>query len=451
MKYRLRNTFFFSLLLVFLFACSNEEPDGLLPGDTKTVDFRLMLSASQEENSQNTTQYEGMRNILVVITDNDGKILQREEEDLQWEEGKEAILEEGFSMEVPKEAAYVYAFSNLNSPLLENNENILEALEVGKTLPVSFDEQGILNGSIPDAKIKNDVKIVVDEQNSIPMSSHPHKLESEMVEIPLYRMIAKVKMSIENKTAGEVAVSKMTLEKFQNDRKIYMLPYKSLENIKEEDIPLFPDNDATEFSDVDKIFFEQDEESSFELATADKREAIFYVHESMLDGQDNIKVQTTIQRQEEKEQNLTGVTHFTYVRRNDLLIIPLVISDYSLEVTVSEQQAPIGGYPFTYEMSLVPSLAYSIKNSGELTIKLALIQQNLDGTGGSGVQFTTKDWQLTSDGNDAITWKDSQPNEGDEVTQVTLMVHKQGSAQLSFTAVTENNKEISYTIELIYK
>ena len=246
-------------------------------------------------------------------------------------------------------------------------------------------------------------------------------------------------------------VSKMTLEKFQNDRKIYMLPYKSLENIKEEDIPLFPDNDATEFSDVDKIFFEQDEESSFELATADKREAIFYVHESMLDGQDNIKVQTTIQRQEEKEQNLTGVTHFTYVRRNELLIIPLVISDYSLEVTVSEQRAPIGGYPFTYEMSLVPSLAYSIKNSGELTIKLALIQQNLDGTGGSGVQFTTKDWQLTSDGNDAITWKDSQPNEGDEVTQVTLMVHKQGSAQLSFTAVTENNKEISYTIELIYK
>ena len=94
MKYRLRNTFFFSLLLVFLFACSNEEPDGLLPGDTKTVDFRLMLSASQEENSQNTTQYEGMRNILVVITDNDGKILQREEEDLRYlaEMNKPVIL-----------------------------------------------------------------------------------------------------------------------------------------------------------------------------------------------------------------------------------------------------------------------------------------------------------------------------------------------------------------------
>ena len=447
MKYRLRNTFFFSLLLVFLFACSNEEPDGLQPGDTKTVNFRLMLSASQEENSQNTTQYEGMRNILVVITDNDGKILQREEEDLQWEEGKEAILEEGFSMEVPKEAVYVYAFSNLNSPLLENKDDIMEALEVGKTLPVSFDEQDVLNGSIPGAKIKKDVKIVVDEQNSIPMSSHPHKLESEMVKIPLYRMIAKVKMSIENKTAGEVDVSKMTLEKFQNERKIYMLPYKSLENIQEEDIPLFPDNDATASDNVDKIFFEQGEESCFKLGTADKREAIFYVHESMLDRQDNIKVQTTIQRQEEKEQNLTGVTHFTYVRRNDLLIIPLVISDYSLEVTVSEQRAPIGGYPFTYEMSLVPSLAYSIKNSGELTIKLALIKQNLDGAG----EFITKGWQLTSDGNDAITWKDSQPNDGDVVTQVTLMVHKQGSAQLSFTAVTENNKEISYTIELIYK
>ena len=152
-----------------------------------------------------------------------------------------------------------------------------------------------------------------------------------------------------------------------------------------------------------------------------------------------------------KNETKTGVTNFTYVHRNDYLIIPLVLSEYALNVSVSEQRAPIGGYPFAFQLDLISSREYQIKNTGVLTIHLEAVKKALGSTD-TEVNFTIKDCKLISE-DGAITWLNgSEPEDLTEVKEVKLMVHRKGTATLSFTVEIANDSKtnIDYEIKLIY-
>lgn len=452
MKYRLRNILFLPLLLTLLSACSDEEPDGPQPGDFKTLDFHLMLSSEVDESPEKSDSDEGMRDVRLVITDVQGKILLSNTYDIEWKEGDPAVVEKIIRLEeVPKEAAYVYAFSNLDSELLENRTEILAGLEMGKTLPVSFDDNGVLAGSLPNAKIAESLNQrfnipgmangnkLIPRKEAIPMSSHFHKLDAEEISIPLYRMVAKVKLSLLNMSGEEVKISPINLERARHTGLIYTLPYEALMNLQEDDRPLFPQSiSITELSGL---------YNNLVLKNGESTETTCYLHELTLSGRsDSIRVKVKFSVPTNMERY--GVTRFTYVRRNDFLVIPLVISDYALKVTIGEQRAPIGGYPFTFEMDLVSSQTYFIKNEGELTIDLAVIKKSLTGKDEPVTGFTAEDWSLVSKEEDAIVWID-EPQAGGEVRQIKLKVNKRSSATLSFKVVV-NSKTIPYTINLIY-
>ncbi len=450
MKYQFINIGFLPLLLFllpfFLCTCADEEPVGPLPGDFKTVDFHLLLKGNGEDS--NSTQYEGMEDVFLVITDSEGVILQTHSEVLKEENNNMTVFEKTIRLEdVPKEAAYVYAFSNLKSELLTNSDEILAALEVGKKLPVTFNVEGALVG-MPHARIKEDLVIDNGKEGTepktppIPMSSHFHELREKEISIPLYRMVAKVKVSISNKMEDNFATT-VDVSKFRNRDSIYTLPYKSLLNdIGKIELPLFP-NGTTSLNPVWGIL-----NNAVVVGGGAPVEKVFYVHETSL-GKDSIKVDVKITKP--KNETKTGVTNFTYVRRNDYLIIPLVLSEYALNVSVSEQRAPIGGYPFAFQLDLISSREYQIKNTGVLTIHLEAVKKALGSTD-TEVNFTIKDCKLISE-DGAITWLNgSEPEDLTEVKEVKLMVHRKGTATLSFTVEIANDSKtnIDYEIKLIY-
>lgn len=453
MKYRFRHIcslpFLLLLLLPLFCTCSDEEPVGPQPGEFKTLDFHLMLT-SAEGDTNHSTPYEGMTDVWLVILDNNGKILQKHYEELKQEDTKSAILEKTIRLDrVDKAATYVYAFSNLKSELLLNSEEILKALEVGKMLPVEFESNGALAGHMPNAQIVDNLRIGNNniatsdpESPPIPMSSHFHKLDDKEIRIPLYRMIVKVKMSILNESGVYVDISPVDLQKFRNKSPIYTLPYKSLMDIKEEDLPLFPDA-SLELEASFGVLVNQ------KLDHGKSVEHIFYVHETLLKG-DSIKVSIGFNAPEAwKGTRRVGVTNFTYVRRNDFLVLPLVLSEYSLEVSVSEQRAPIGGYPFMFKMDLITNETYFIRNKGDLTIDLKVLYKGLSGSMNTPVgDFSVDGWSLESDG-DAIRWKSGSPPAESKVSQIELMVTERGSAKLSFT-VSVKGKNIPYSINLVY-
>lgn len=462
MKYQFRNIGLLPLLLFllpfFLCTCVDEEPVGPLPGDFKTVDFHLMLSNEESSSPEKSGSYEGMRDVMLVLTDAKGEILLSETYSIDWEPDAPAVTEKVITLEeVPKEATYVYAFSNLTSEFLENSKEILDALQVGKVLPVTFNGDEALVGEMPHAKIKggdglNEVDSSakkgsrkISKKAAIPMSSHFHKLDAEEISIPLYRMIAKVKVSLQNMSGEDIEIYNMTLENAVNSNSIYTLPYKSLINLKEDDPPLFPDN-SVGITTLSGLY------NNWKVPNNESTETICYLQELTLSGlKKNIQVMVQFVQGTGTTPKKYGVTRFTYVRRNDYLVIPLVVSNYALNVTISEQRAPIGGYPFKYEMDLIANQEHYIKKAGELTINLEVVKKNIAGDDTSVEDFTVQNWELKSE-NEAITWLDKNPPEDSIVDEVKLMVHRKGTATLSFNVVINNDSSttIHYSITLIY-
>ena len=105
----------------------------------------------------------------------------------------------------------------------------------------------------------------------IPMSSHFHELREKEISIPLYRMVAKVKVSISNKMNQDFKTT-VDVGQFRNEGPIYTLPYKSLLNdIEKIELPLVPDGSES-FDSAWGIL------NSTVVAAGRMVDKVFYVH-----------------------------------------------------------------------------------------------------------------------------------------------------------------------------
>lgn len=343
-----------ALFLLAFVSCSNETPDGPLAGETRLLNITFSTA-----NDHNATEDEGIRTLKLVFVDEQNTIVEIKDFSTDEIEADQAPILQGHitQLEIEASSKAVYAFANI-----DGNKNISDpALQTGKVLDADIIAQ--------IARYLN-----ISKETPIPMSSYRYSLPEKdgvLEDIVLYRMIAKVEVTITNQTTRDIQINELKLQSFQH-RDIYLLPYEGLQAVTPEDNkipPQFPESSKT------GNMYDLPLTSLQILLKPNKSEpAYFYVHETDL-GDKPISIYAKI---DNKEKTPSEPTQFTFVRRNDFLKIPLFVSDYTLNAKIKEERAPIGGYPYTALESreLTQDLTYKIQYGGKIEMELSLLAHN---------------------------------------------------------------------------
>lgn len=297
-----------------------------------------------QQTDPNATENEGIRTLTLVFTGDGDRIVAVEEINPADFEvtATDPVLRGTVILKVDESATSVYAFANLDSKNLTNHADIQGALTEGGT----FNKKAI-------AQIADINSLVVSAGRAIPMSSHAYEIPAtggteenpaEIGLIVLYRMIAKVEVTLQNNTQEAVTINSLSLGNFQH-RDISLLPYEGLKDgindtNKESVRPIFPNETSTPYS-LPIVSTDKPITITAGMVMDDYKH---YIHETDLGANNYITVSAQIGDKEATQTQAN--TKFTFVRRNDYLKIPLEFDKNQLVITIEESYAPIGGYPF---------------------------------------------------------------------------------------------------------
>lgn len=384
------------------------------------------------------------------------------------------------NMRLPVGTYRFYAFANLES--LDDGEKLLEQIKNTNPNPGDL--------GLSEEALKREVKILtsgnsIDGRNDtpgkfggtdtegtgkrsrIPMSSYAQerKLEPAPKEnkfaIPLIRMIGKVRVEITNNLSEAITVNKLDI---MNLRKgslpIWLLPwgdnkYLEFENNADLDQPLAPDfpNNATPPTvNPEDLFTETivpgDNEKQIlgKPVGADGNVRVYtrYIPETNA-AVGGIQLGVEIEGRPRTE-HLTG---FDFVRRNDLLIIPVRLTNITTTLEVAEQRLPIGVYPTALVygektgVQVLSPITHTLQAAGDLSIRFNIF--SIEGVTGD---FTIKG--LPQDGTVPETAKFSsiqvESNEKHLITAVNGEdCDKKQCFYLPAASITDENKG-SFTI-----
>lgn len=380
-----------SLLLLALPACSDEEGGGeVLPVEEQYA--KLVISLGSLDNAtpvytktvddvtnpdEPDEAYERHIKDWWIVVMHDEKV----EQVLSNEKGDQAVViggdqnEHQVSVELLIDETYdFYAFANLP----QANQTYLEGLVQGKTFDIKQTVATI------DAKSYNSGTIA--NGPYFPMSSYKYSVKVQSnnpsLEIPLIRLLGKVEVEITNSTDLEtLIVNGLTLNKFRTTGPIYLLPYDEAENegtknLLKEDmessyVPLFPkleDDEEEDFAPVTLIT----EENPASIEKGKTGTFWSYVNETNFmtieTGLNNLQVTVDIDDRDDSPKD----TNFDFIRRNDWLKIPLLLSDVSTTIEFNMERMPIGGVPATITipegLTIPQATFWTQEHGGDITI-----------------------------------------------------------------------------------
>lgn len=276
-----------------------------------------------------------------------------------------------------------YAFANLP----EANATYLNGLAQGGTFDIKQTVATI------DAKPYKTGTIV--NGPYFPMSSYKYSKRIESVEntlqIPLIRLLGKVSVEITNSTAFEnITLNSLTLDKFRTAGSIYLLPYDEVEgkdsqNLLAEDMkstymPSFPTGggDTENFTPLTLV---ASDGTPATIAKNQTETFWCYANETnfMADatGLNNLQVTAKISNPDGTERDDSPKdTDFDFIRRNDWLTIPLLLSDVNTTIQFNMQHMPIGGLPATITipegLTIPQATFWTQDHGGDITITYTL-------------------------------------------------------------------------------
>lgn len=334
------------------------------------------------------------------------------------------------NMRLPVGTYRFYAFANLAS--LEGGDELLEQIKNTNPKPgdLGLSEEALAravnilaSGSSIDGRnevagkfggVTADNKTNETTRRCIPMSSYAqaHTLspapETNSFEIPLIRMIGKVQVEITNNLSQAITVNKLDI---MNLRKgslpIWLLPWgdnKYLEfesgaDLEQPLAPDFPNNATPPTVNPEDLFTEEIKPGEGEKQipgklddSTDGNVRIYtrYIPETNAavgTGGGGIRLGVEIEGRPRTE-HLTG---FDFVRRNDLLIIPVRLTNITTKLEVAEQRLPIGVYPTALVygakdgVQVLTPITHTPQAAGDLSIRFNI--SNIEGVTGD---FTIK-------------------------------------------------------------
>ena len=381
-----------SLLLLALPACSDEEGGGeVLPVEEQYA--KLVISLGSLDNAtpvytktvddvtdpdKDDEEYERYIKDWWIVVMHDEKV----EQVLSNEKGDQAVViggdqnEHQVSVELLIDETYdFYAFANLPPA----NQTYLNNLAQGNTFDIKQTVAAI------DAKSYNSGTKATGPY--FPMSSYKYPVTVQSnnppLEIPLIRLLGKVEVEITNSTNLEtLTVNGLTLNKFRTTGPIYLLPYdeaesKGTKNLLEEDmessyVPLFPNIEGEEgkedFTPVTLIT----KENPASIEKGKTGTFWSYVNETNFmtieTGLNNLQVTVDIDDRDDSPKD----TNFDFIRRNDWLKIPLLLSNVSTTIEFNMERMPIGGVPATITipegLTIPQATFWTQEHGGDITI-----------------------------------------------------------------------------------
>ena len=337
-------------------------------------------------------------------------------------------------MRLPLGKYSFYAFANLQS--LEDGTSLYQKITGAHSLAELSEVKILDSGTSIDTRNEEKKGKFGGEEASrkrIPMSSYaqeytlkPAPAENKF-EIPLIRMIGKVQVKITNNLDKPITVKQLDI---MNLRKgslpIWLLPWgnnKYLETAGNDGTErLAPDLPTGEMVAEEHLFDEKIIPSG-----ANKEDNI--VPAKIKDGAEGHNIKTYTRYIPEgnagAKEILLGVdiegrprtehtTSFGFVRRNDLLIIPVLITNITTKLEVAEQRLPIGVYPTALVygektgVQILTPVEHTLQAAGDLSIRFEI--PNLAGVTGD---FSIKGYEVNEGGNVAtekyssVSWENA--------------------------------------------
>ena len=318
-------------------------------------------------------------------------------------------------MRLPLGKYSFYAFANLQS--LEDGTSLYQKITGAHSLAELSEVKILDSGTSIDTRNEEKKGKFGGEEASrkrIPMSSYaqeytlkPAPAENKF-EIPLIRMIGKVQVKITNNLDKPITVKQLDI---MNLRKgslpIWLLPwgnenyleFKDNKDLEEPLAPSFPKDANPPVVSLEDLYTESikpgDNEKEIQAKHVDgengsKRAYIRYIPETNAAVGENgggIHLGVEIEGRPRTE-HLTG---FDFVRRNDLLVIPVLITNITTKLEVAEQRLPIGVYPtalFYGEktgVQILTPVEHTLQAAGDLSIRFEI--SSIEGVTGD---FTIK-------------------------------------------------------------
>lgn len=334
-------------------------------------------------------------------------------------------------MKLPLGKYSFYAFANLQS--LEDGTSLYQKITGAHSLAELSEVKILDSGTSIDTRNEEKKGKFGDEKASrklIPMSSYVQEYTLEPApkanefEIPLIRMIGKVQVKITNNLDKPITVKQLDI---MNLRKgslpIWLLPWgnnKYLETAGEGGAerlaPNLPTGETVEETDLFKeeiIPSEANKEVPAKIKDGAEGHNIKtytrYIPEGNA-GAREILLGVNIEGRPRTEHT----TSFGFVRRNDLLIIPVLITNITTKLEVAEQRLPIGVYPTALVygektgVQILTPVEHTLQAAGDLSIRFEI--SNIDGVTGD---FSIKGYEVNEGGNVAtekyssVSWENA--------------------------------------------
>lgn len=286
-----------------------------------------------------------------------------------------------------------YAFANLGHLADETAKNYIANLKPGNEFSLTT---AISLKAMSDYNAQQTT-------TPIPMSSYGYEAtvvenpsgSQNQVEIPLIRLIGKVDVDVTNATGKPITVNSITMGKFRTTGNIYLLPYDAAEGMDSKNLligkssgtddnkllnPLFPTESESEGTDLTPTIPDDKKQLAAEEGQ-NKQTYSFYVNETAQENQVGGTSDMTIALDVsgvEKDPTAKN-TNFFFVRRNDWLKIPILISDANTQVTVEQQHMPIGGLPIQLTFpdgAIISNQTVNLDHGGEVKIGYSLQEVN---------------------------------------------------------------------------
>ena len=346
--------------------------DNARPVYTKTLDDVTNPDKPDEEYERHIEDW------WIVVLNREGKVeqvLSNTKGDVATTTGDEQNTHQ-VSVELQvDETYYFYAFANLP----EANKTSLNNLAQGATFDI---KQTVATINAIPYKAGS-----IDNGPYFPMSSYKYSVvvkEGVTVSIPLIRLLGKVAVEITNSTNLEtITVKSLTLDKFRTSGSIYLLPYDEAlekgtqnllaENMESSYMPLFPETgDQETYNSLTLIASETPatiSKGKTETFWCYANETNFMAKET---GLNNLQVTAVIDDRDDSPKD----TDFDFIRRNDWLTIPLILSDVSTKIEFDMKHMPIGGLPATITipegLTIPQATFWTQDHGGDITITYTL-------------------------------------------------------------------------------
>lgn len=336
--------------LICLCACSEDKqeivPDPAPEGGRKLEAIQLHIGASGTMETkayggdENAEEGEFINTLHVFVVDEDGLIeaainandeLTADEKVLA---GVGNLTNFTTTVDLMPGSKTIYAFANMDNVTLVESDNdmksILAGLETGTKWNSEINDYVLDNPAADINENLNDQGTPKGTEYYIPMSVQQMvdvNIDGQSVDVALVRLVGKVRAALTNRQGAPVAITNISMGNFS------------------ENVSLFENSSG---SNERNITYRKDYgDAALEIPNQTEATSlpVFYVNETVSGG-DPFTISLTIDGKV-----MTGSTKTIIIPRNSVLPLALSLSQTDLELEITAQVAPIGGYPVTVRLS----------------------------------------------------------------------------------------------------